>query len=76
MFGLASGANVNARVVTGLAIALALCLAFSIVAPVFDADVDETWQEGFARYILGVWKWLLAGAGWAVLVATVSIYKA
>lgn len=52
-----------------------LCILFSIVAPIFDADEDETWSVGFVRYVGDVWKWLLGGGLWGVLVALVYISR-
>ena len=59
----------------GMAIAFLLCIAFSIVAPVFDADEDESWSAGALRYALQCWKWLLVGGGWGLLAAGVAIYR-
>ena len=59
----------------GIVVSLLFCLIFSIIAPVFDADEEETWAVGFVRYAAAFWKWMLVGVGWSSLAAALNIYK-
>lgn len=57
----------------GLLFAVLFCVLFSVVAPIFDSDEDESWGLGFVRYMATVWQWLLGGVGFALIMSIYSI---